>query len=459
MRIPDIRPLRRPEPRPVASSHRWWIKWTLVALLVVGTWAYAGLIYIPNLEHTRKMGGDLFGPYRSDLYPRWLGAQKLLWEGSNPYSAGVTAAIQQGFYGRTLTPTDAYQDQQGFAYPLYIVFLLAPLTVFPFEVIWPLALIGLLLLLAGSILWWITALDWNLDRPSRWMLVLCGCSLYPAIRMLYLQQLSGLVIALLAGAAVCIVRRRYEPAGMLLACALIKPQVSGLVVAWLVLWAASHRPERSGLLRGFGVTIFLLLAGSFLLLPGWFNDWLQALIRYRQYAPGTTLLEVWLPPAIALGLLVILGGLLLLAAWRARRAAPPGSLTFSVSLALTSAYSLLLIPGWEAYNHLLLYPGMLLILQYLPHMTAAGWGSRLVTIVTLALMLVFPVLATSLVVGEGIAWVVSGPGGMEMLDRWWFLPSIASVILPIMVLIALARLAWFARQRETPADAGMLLNI
>ena len=73
----------------------------------------------------------------SDLYPRWLGARELLRHGRNPYSAEITREIQQGYYGRPLDPSrpDDPKDQQGFAYPVYVVFLLAPTIDLPFDAV------------------------------------------------------------------------------------------------------------------------------------------------------------------------------------------------------------------------------------------------------------------------------------------------------------------------------------
>ena len=69
-----------------------------------------------------------------DLYPRWLGARELLLHQRNPYSPEITREIQIGYYGRPLDlhrPDDP-QDQMAFAYPLYVIFLLAPTITFPF---------------------------------------------------------------------------------------------------------------------------------------------------------------------------------------------------------------------------------------------------------------------------------------------------------------------------------------
>ena len=69
----------------------------------------------------------------SDLYPRWLGARELLLHRRNPYGDDITIEIQKGYYGRALDlarPNDP-KDREGFAYPVYVVFLLAPLIGLP----------------------------------------------------------------------------------------------------------------------------------------------------------------------------------------------------------------------------------------------------------------------------------------------------------------------------------------
>src|SRR5205085_5192608 len=73
----------------------------------------------------------------SDLYPRWLGARELILHGRDPYGADVTREIQEGYYGRQLDATrpNDPKDQQGFAYPVYVVFLLAPTVWLPFSAV------------------------------------------------------------------------------------------------------------------------------------------------------------------------------------------------------------------------------------------------------------------------------------------------------------------------------------
>ena len=104
-------------------------------VLVLLMWGY--------YAHTRQLIEqrlDAIGfPERnfSDLFPRWLGTRELLLHGRDPYSAEITREIQQGYYGRPIDPTRTSDpiDEQRFAYPLCVVFLLAPTVTLPFIVV------------------------------------------------------------------------------------------------------------------------------------------------------------------------------------------------------------------------------------------------------------------------------------------------------------------------------------
>src|SRR5262249_9024266 len=60
--------------------------------------------------------------------PAWLGTRELLVHHRDPYSPEITADIQKGVWGRTVDARNPGDPKDGsrFAYPLYVVFLLAP---------------------------------------------------------------------------------------------------------------------------------------------------------------------------------------------------------------------------------------------------------------------------------------------------------------------------------------------
>src|ERR1700740_3372061 len=99
-------------------------------------WFYVDYILVP-FQQAYAAAHDHPRGNLSDLYPRWLGARDLLLYGRDPYSADVTREIQVGYYGRALDPSRPGdpKDQQGFAYPAYVVFYLAPTVKLPFDLV------------------------------------------------------------------------------------------------------------------------------------------------------------------------------------------------------------------------------------------------------------------------------------------------------------------------------------
>src|SRR5438270_11103744 len=113
------------------SKHRvgygpFWL-FFIALLCALGMWLYASRVLIPYQRADAAAHGEPRGNL-SDLYPRWLGARELLLRGRNPYSKEITREIQTGYYGRPLDPSrpEDPKDEERFAYPVYVTFLLAP---------------------------------------------------------------------------------------------------------------------------------------------------------------------------------------------------------------------------------------------------------------------------------------------------------------------------------------------
>src|SRR3984885_14600565 len=136
-------------------SLRDWIFLLLAILFAVGTWAYAGRVLIPHQISDSAAAGRPRGNL-SDLYPRWIGARELLLHGRDPYRPEVTREIQEGYYGRALDSSRVGDpiDQQGFAYPVYVVFYLAPTVRLDFGIVRRAFFWILICITAGSVLLW-----------------------------------------------------------------------------------------------------------------------------------------------------------------------------------------------------------------------------------------------------------------------------------------------------------------
>src|SRR5712692_8884208 len=174
----------------------------LSLLLAVSTWFYVQRVLVPHQVAEAAAHGRPRGNL-SDLYPRWLGARELLLHHRDPYSAEVTREIQIGYYGRPLDPTRPAdpKDQQGFAYPAYVIFLLAPLVHLPFEIVQVGFRYLLWLLTAASVCLWLRFLKWRPPASLLGILFILTMSSFPAVQGFKLQQLSLLVAAMIAASA------------------------------------------------------------------------------------------------------------------------------------------------------------------------------------------------------------------------------------------------------------------
>src|SRR5258708_38405563 len=238
-------------------------------------------------EHGRPRGN------LSDLYPRWLGARELLLHGRNPYSREINLETQKGYYGRLLDASrpDDPKDEQGFAYPVYVVFILAPLIKLSFhdvQIILRWFLIGLT---AASILLWLRALRWRLPLLAVAIAMVLTLGSVPAVQGIKLQQLSLLVGALLAASGACVAGGYLFSGGALLALATIKPQLVWPAIAWLLVWALSDWKARRRLIVGFTATMGVLLVGAEIVLPGWWRMFLQGLRQYHEYTHNESVLD------------------------------------------------------------------------------------------------------------------------------------------------------------------------
>ncbi len=400
----------------------------LLALLLAGSmWFYVQHVLVAYQQADAAAHGRPRGNL-SDLYPRWLGARELLLHHRDPYGADVTREIQAGYYGRPLDvdrPEDP-KDRQGFAYPVYVVFLLAPTITLPFAAVQMGFQWFLIALTAATVPLWLRALRWRPSRTTVAILAVLTLGSFPAVQGIKLQQLSLVVSGLIAACAVCLTGGYPWLAGALLALATIKPQLALPLAAWLTLWAASDWRRRQGFIWGFCATMAALFAGAQYVLPGWVGRFRHAVVAYRQYTGGAgSLLDVLVTPAW--GKVLALAFLLLLAAacWRARRA-PADSSAFALVTALVFAGTVVIVPMVAPYNQLLLLPGIFLLLRQ----WRALWTNTLFRF-------------ASAVAGLAVFWPWLAAVGLAMasailpakrVQQAWAVPLYSSLYIPLLVL-------------------------
>jgi hypothetical protein len=401
----------------------------LLALLFAGSmWFYVRQVLVPYQKADAAIHGRPRGNL-SDLYPRWLGTRELLLHHRDPYSVEVTREIQTGYYGRPLDPdrTDEPKDQQGFAYPLHVVFLLAPTVSLPFPVVqagfrWLLVVLTLV-----SIFLWLRVLRWQPSCTVTAILIVLTLGSYAAVQGIKLQQLTLVVSALLAGCAAALVAGYFSLAGFLLALATIKPQLALPVAGWLVLWALSDWRRRQIFFWSFALTVAVFLLASEYVLPGWIGQFRDAVAAYRQYTGGAgSLLDVLATPI--LGKILTAAAVIAVAVtgWRVRRAAHD-SVAFSTMFSLVLVVTLVIVPSFAPYNQVLLLPAVFLIATSWKEL----WGRNRLTRLAggLAVLIVFwPWLASCGLMAASLFLPA------RSVQRAWTLPLYTSLGIPLVVL-------------------------
>jgi hypothetical protein len=231
----------------------------------------------------------------SDLYPRWLGARAWLLDGTDPYAPEVTERIRAnmaaglGWDGSTDSGAFAF----GFVYPGYVAILLGPLAVLPFQLaatIWLLLAQGAVV--GATILLWRHTPGALSPHPVPEVIVVALAVLWPPATFNLIFGQFATLVALLLAVAVTLVRRKHDAwAGVVLALAMVKPQIGlipGVVGGLTDLSIACRRVGTGRVAVAALSTIATLIGVSLFALPGWFTPFFESVDNYARAAKATS---------------------------------------------------------------------------------------------------------------------------------------------------------------------------
>ncbi|HZQ68901.1 MAG TPA: glycosyltransferase family 87 protein [Terriglobales bacterium] len=409
-----------------------------VLLLMAAVMAASMLFYVQRIlipyqiadaaAHNRPRGT------LSDLYPRWVGVRDLLLKHQDPYSDEVTREIQLGYYGKVLDPNrpDDPKDEQRFAYPVYVAFLLAPTVKLPFSVVRSAFSWLLLLLTALTVPLWLKFLRWRISGIASVTLVLLALSTYAAVQGIKLQQLSLLAGGLIAISAALLAGGHLVLAGVLLAIASIKPQLVALPAVWFCLWSVSRWRERRNFVIALFATMAALVFGGQLLLPGWISRFLDGLRAYARYTGAVSLLDLLATRAGG----TILNGLIVLGTavvcWRARKSAVDSQVFIAVS-ALVLLVTVLVVPMIAPYNQVLLLPAVFLLMRSWKEFVSDRGIGRIVFFLAAFVFLWQWIASLALTLAALVLPAAT-------VQKAWAVPLWTSIAVPLVVLPLLATL-------------------
>jgi len=422
---------------------RSWLLPLLAILCAAGMWTYVNRVMISHQISEAAAHGRPRGNL-SDLYPHWIGARELLLHGRDPYSPEVTREIQQGYYGRPLDPVRPGdpRDQQGFAYPVYVAFYLAPTIQLPFEVVrrgffW--VLLGLTL---ATIPLWLRVLHWSVPVWAQVSLMVLTVGSLTVVQGLKLQQMTLLVVALLAVAMALFASDWPIAAGMVVALTTIKPQLVWLFLLCLMIWTLADWRRRYRWAASFLLTMAILSGASAWYLPHWIFRFVEAMRRYLNYTDAVSILDLTVPAPWGWMSRVFVVAATLHIAWKNRRFAEDTP-AFAATVSLALAVTVIVIPSYALYNQVMLLPALLMLLRD----RRTIWNRNRVSRVLLSLaviLLLWPWLASLAL--ACLSFVLP----LELVERAWMVPGWTVLQIPLVV-AALMLIHYYQGTNTAPA--------
>jgi len=331
------------------------------------------------------------------------------------------------YYGHTLSqnygePGTRLIDEQRFAYPVYVVFLLAPTVHWSVAQLQAWAPVVLAALTAASVPLWLDVLRWRPRRTVIAAIILFVLSSPQVVQGLGLRQLGLLVAFLLAAAAWCVSRNHLVSAGILLAVATLKPQMAILPLTWFLIWSFAAWPRRRALPAAFAITLAALAGVGEIILPAWPRYFVSQMLAYRKYSPTTSPLALILGTRIAMVASVMVIAGLLAFALRNRRVSADSRKFIYVLASLCTAETLV-FPLLTPYNQvLLLLPVLMMLLDW--GVVPRVWRGFFAVIV------IWPWMISLLLLVH--------PPRLDSLNRTPLLPSVAVLLLPFLFALLLA---------------------
>lgn len=337
-------------------------------------------------------------PGGNDFLARWMGAKSWLIDGMSPYDPEVSLRSQEIIYGRPAIPEEG-EDIAHFVYPMPAMIFFGPFGLLQYNearTVWM-----TILEISLPILTWLGLMiaGW---RPSRFLLVLLlifSVLWYHGFRAVILGQFAIIEAILLAGSLLAIQRKQDGLAGILLALSISKPQMSFLILPFVILWAISKR--RWILVLSTLGTIVLLIGLSILLLPNWILQWIQQVLSYPDYSPAQPPIRVIadLFPALSSWIYLIGTAIFVLyLLWEWSKALGKEDRWFQWTAAMTLLITNLIVVRTATTNYLAMVPGMIIVFSVI----ADRWRKRgTITIVFILFVLLLGLWALFLSTLDG----------------------------------------------------------
>ncbi len=292
-----------------------------------------------------------------DFYFIWRGSREMA-SGRDPYTPEIARQIQVSVSDDSVGMTEA---PYYFVYPPLLTPLVFPFVAFPFAESVTVWLVSLQVFLVVALVLTLRAVGWKPRPITIAGLITAWIAFRYSMVAMLLGQTTPLILLLISGAILASRLEHERISAILLAAAMIKPQlVLFVLIGWLIATLQRRQWHAIGI---FTAATFVTLLFPFMFFPEWLSSFMNASSLYLMYRPSVSALSMitaveprtsTVSFVIGAGLLV---GYMLRVALKTRDMVPIASLSILLSLVvfpLASVYdiSLALLP-WLACLYVL----------------------------------------------------------------------------------------------------------
>lgn len=205
----------------------------IVLLLLVIALVIAGLTYA-NLRFSNLYPGG------NDFLARWNGARYWLVQGISPYDQRVSRDTQLKIYGHVADPSKG-EDKNHFVYPLPSMLFFGLFGLMDYPLARALWMTAIELSLIGLAIVGMRLADWKVPLWKATILILFSILWYHALRTIVIGQFAAINALLIALSLLLIKKKQDFIAGMVLSLSIAKPQMSFLIIPYVLFWSFSMR--------------------------------------------------------------------------------------------------------------------------------------------------------------------------------------------------------------------------
>ncbi len=321
--------------------------------------AFSGLVW-GNFSLWEKIGS-----YPNDFSIGYQAARDWLLNGISPYDSTV---VQNHADRMGLANTTGSQYQ----YPVYAIILWVPFALMDFPAAQALWSVAQELILMITILLAIRLSGWKLQWHQL-AIVLFIVFIWPSHVFALLD--SGLAIwslFFIVFALYMLINKQDNAAGLLMAMAMVKPEMALLPLVGLIMWSSSSR--RNGFLGGFVAGFLFLNVLFMILIPDWVLQWLRISHLLdgttSWYQSGLNLIADSMPGIRQFLMIALNGGMFiyLVAEWARMMGKPERMMLWTMALTLMAVGLISFDRGLDYHTALL--PGYFLVFRILQE----RWG-------------------------------------------------------------------------------------